>query len=281
MSREISISTAPFAAGIASFTVGFVKLHVHGLVEDAVGAGSGTLVSIGNVRGILTAAHVLEHLPSKGAVGIVEFLGETVHHRKRVIEMADTKKVIIGGEACAPHGPDLGFLRLPHESIGWLTGTNSFYDLKKRRNDAQERKPPAPHFMHAVAGLVQERTKDLPAQRPGERRKRFEAVFSDGDLVASDLKNGFDLVEFAPKKNPDTNPPNSYQGTSGGALWRIFFDIEQDQPRVAGCRLWGVPFYQSPPSDDGSRTLTCHAMSGVYGALMEEIVKTWPEESAG
>jgi hypothetical protein len=52
---------------------------VHNRVEDAIGAGSGTLVSIGKIRGILTAAHVLAHRPDKGEVGIVEYRGQTVH----------------------------------------------------------------------------------------------------------------------------------------------------------------------------------------------------------
>jgi hypothetical protein len=151
--REVKLPTAQFSAAIASFTVGFVKLSVRDRVEHADCAGSGTLVSIGRVRGVLTAAHVLEHLPDKGEVAIVEFLGETIHYRKRVIDMAGAKKIKIGGEACAPDGPDLGFVRLPEESLGWFVGLNSFYNLNKHRNDVVEDKPPAPHFMHVVIGL--------------------------------------------------------------------------------------------------------------------------------
>jgi hypothetical protein len=278
--REINLPTTPFATAIASFTVGLVKLSVHGGIEDAAGSGSGTLVSIGDVRGILTASHVLENLPNRGQVGIVEFLAETVHYRKRVIEMADAKKITIGGEACAPHGPDLGFLRLPRESVGWFTGLNSFYNLKKHRNDATEDNPPTPNFMHAVIGLVEERTKPLPEERPGERRKGFGAVFSDGNIVSTDRKNEFDLIEFSPKRYSDTVLPSDFEGTSGGALWRVFFEIDQDQPKVVGSRLWGVPFHQSGPSNDGSRTITCHAISGVYGALMDLILNEWPQECA-
>src|ERR1700749_4876859 len=100
--REVKLSTAQFSAAVASFTIGFVKLSVRNGVEHGDCAGSGTLVSIGSGRGVLTASHVLENLTDKGQVGIVEFLGETVHFRKRVIEMADAKKISIGGEACGP-----------------------------------------------------------------------------------------------------------------------------------------------------------------------------------
>lgn len=278
--REVKLATAQFSAATASFTVGFVKLSVHNGVEHADCAGSGTLVSIGSVHGVLTAAHVLEHLPDRGQVGIVEFLGEAIHYRKRLIDMAGAKKIKIGGEAEATDGRDLGFLRLPEETLGWFKGLNSFYNLKKHRDDLPEHRPPAPHHMHAVVGLIHERTKDLPADRQGERRAGFEAVFSDGDIVRANRKNEFDLIEFAPKKYPDTNLPGDFEGTSGGALWRIFFDVEQDQAKVIASRLWGVPILQSSPSQKGVRTLTCHAMTGVYGALMDLIAKEWPEETA-
>ncbi|MCG2668992.1 hypothetical protein ACFPFP_18735 [Bradyrhizobium sp. GCM10023182] len=278
--REIKLATAQFGAAIASFMVGFVKLSVSNGVERADCAGSGTLVSVGGVRGILTAAHVLENLPDRGQVGIVDFLGETIHYRKRLIDMAGAKKIKIGGENEAADGRDLGFLRLPQEALGWFGGLNSFYDLKTHRDDLSEVHPPAPHHVHAVVGLINERTKDLPADRPGERRAGFEAVFSDGAIVKTERKNEFDLIEFAPKVYPDTNLPSSFEGTSGGALWRIFFDIDQDQAKVIASRLWGIPFQQSLPSQAGVRTLTCHAITGVYGTLMDLITNEWPEESA-
>jgi hypothetical protein len=112
MERIVTIPTAGVSNAMAAYTIGFVKLEVHNNVEDAIGSGSGTLVSVGNVRGILTAAHVLDNLPDRGTVGIVEYQGESVHYRKRTIEMADTTRILLRGDAFGPDGPDLGFLRL-------------------------------------------------------------------------------------------------------------------------------------------------------------------------
>jgi hypothetical protein len=69
MNQIVTIPTAGIGNAVAPFTIGFVKLKVHDRVEDAVGAGSGTLVTVGKVSGILTAAHVLDNLPSQGEVG--------------------------------------------------------------------------------------------------------------------------------------------------------------------------------------------------------------------
>ncbi len=57
MARTITIPTAGISDAMAAYTIGVAKLEVHDRLEYAIGAGSGTLVSIGKVRGILTAAH--------------------------------------------------------------------------------------------------------------------------------------------------------------------------------------------------------------------------------
>ncbi len=63
MARTITIPTAGVSDAMAAYTIGFAKLEILGCIEDAVCASSGTLVSVGKVRGILTAAHVLAALP--------------------------------------------------------------------------------------------------------------------------------------------------------------------------------------------------------------------------
>jgi hypothetical protein len=61
----------------------------------------------------------------------------------------------------------------------------------------------------------------------------------------------------------------------------IFYELDnQDQPKIVASRLWGVPFWQTFPSSGKPHTLTCHAMSGVYGALIDLIAGEWPKEVA-
>jgi hypothetical protein len=221
---------------------------------------------------------VLAHLPDSGAVGIVEYRGETMHYRKRQIEMADTVKVVLRGDAFGPDGPDIGFLRLAAETVGWFEAIGSFYNLLKHRSDASE-PAPSPNSADAVVGMIDERTKDLPAERAGERRKGFEALFSNGTISAEREVGGYDLMEFAPAEYPDFKLPGDYQGTSGGALWRIYLKLNGGAPAVAATRLWGVPYYQTK-KEDGGHVLICHGMGGVYGVLLNAIIEMWPEETA-
>jgi hypothetical protein len=60
----------------------------------------------------------LLHGSQRGEVGIVEYRGQTMHYRKRTIEMANTTKIALRGDAFGPDGPDLGFLRLSSETVG-------------------------------------------------------------------------------------------------------------------------------------------------------------------
>ena len=63
LQKKAYFSTEDISREISHFTVGFAALSVKDHVEDATSAGSGTLVTIGSVEGILTAAHVVEALP--------------------------------------------------------------------------------------------------------------------------------------------------------------------------------------------------------------------------
>jgi hypothetical protein len=278
MQRIVTIPTAGVSNAMAAYTIGFVKLEVHNNVEDAIGSGSGTLVSVGKVRGILTAAHVLDNLPDRGTVGIVEYRGESIHYRKRTIEMADTTKILLHGDAFGPDGPDLGFLRLAGETVGWFEAIGSFYNLLKHRSDVSQ-PAPSQHSTDAIVGMIDERTKDLPAERPLERRKGFEALFSNGTISAEREVGGYDLFDFAPTDYPDFKLPGDYRGTSGGAVWRIYLQVNGEKPEIAGARLWGVPYYQTKKYG-GGHTLTCHGMGGVYGALLDTVIAKWPEETS-
>ncbi|MEY9463869.1 hypothetical protein ABH973_004282 [Bradyrhizobium ottawaense] len=277
MVRTITIPTAAVSDAMAAHTIGFARLEVRDHIEDAIGAGSGTLVSIGKVHGILTAAHVLTNLPDQGEVGIIEYRGQTLHFRKRTIEMANAAKIVLRGDAYGPDGPDLAFLRLAADTIGWFKALGSFYNLLKHRSDASG-SPPSPAFTDAVVGMIDERTKDLPAERPRERRKGFEALFSNGTVSNERIVDGYDLFDFAPTDYPDFTLPGDYGGTSGGAVWRIYLKVDGEKPDIAGVRLWGMPYYQMK-KEGGGHVLTCHGTGGIYGALVEPIVAKWPEEA--
>jgi hypothetical protein len=103
--EELGYDSLAVAQDIANYTVGFCKLTVRGNEEDAIPAGSGTLVTIGNVSGILTAAHVVEHIRHEGQVGIVRFPNRQGLVQKLKLEMKLTDAISPRQQDFGPTGP--------------------------------------------------------------------------------------------------------------------------------------------------------------------------------
>jgi hypothetical protein len=274
--RVVKIPTADISKEVANFSIGLAKLVVHNRVEDASLAGTGTLVSVGKVDGMLTAAHVLDALPSKGEVGIILFKDSAL--QKHVIDMAHAVPVSIRGQQFDADGPDLGFLRLPQPIVGWLRAISSFYNLTKHRDEALVNTQPTPHHTDAIIGMIDELTKELPVDKPLRRAKAFSAIFCNGMAQNEHNKNGFDLVDLAVTAYPDFPVPESFEGMSGGALWRVFFTEQDNSVKIIAKRLIGVPFHQSTGAD-GGRIITCHGMKGIYTSLLDKIIAQWPDET--
>lgn len=272
--KILTVPTDRISARISNFTIGLARLSLRDRVEDATCAGSGTLVTIGGVDGLLTAAHVIDALPKEGSVGVV--LYQSRFMQKQVIEMGKTQQAVIRGEEFGIDGPDLGFLRLPDENLGWLKATNSFYNLSIRREKALADETPTPHYFDAVVGMIDELTKEVRIDDPKLRAKSFTAILCNGQITTSREKNGLDLLDLTVSAYPDFPLPSSFEGMSGGALWRFFVEEKDKDSVVIESRLIGVPFHQSLGKDH-VRVITCHGARSVYGALVGKIRERWRE----
>lgn len=275
--RIVKISTAELSRQISDFTIGLAKLTVHDRAEDATCAGSATLASVGKIDGLLTAAHVLDALPKTGDVGIILFQNRTM--QKQVIKIEDAElPIIIRAEEFGCNGPDLGFLRLPQTNVSWLKATNSFYNLKKRRDKVLGNESPVPNYVEAVVGMIDVFTKDVLVDDPTRRAKVFSAIFCSGEVRTNRNESGFDLLDVAITPYPDFPLPDNFQGMSGGALWRFYFFEKDNIPSIVEKRLVGVPFHQSA-AEDGTKIITCHGPVGIHSALIDAITTQWPEDA--
>jgi hypothetical protein len=275
--RIVQIPTKEIGEAVSQFTIGLATLSVHDRIEDASCAGSGTLMTIGRLNGLLTAAHVLDALPATGDIGIVRYQAGML--QKQVIKMENTDQVSIFGKEFGLSGPDLAFLRLPRENVGSLAATNIFYNVSKRRDRVLAKQAPARNYVDAIIGMVDQLTTDVAVPDPLRRAKVFSALFCDGRIVSERSENGFDLVDFT-AVDSEFPLPASFQGVGGGGLWRIYFVEDDGIVKVIERELFGVPFYESV-SDSGSMTITCHGPNGIYGTLYEKVASKWPGEVEG
>ncbi len=264
------------ANSVASFSIGFAKLRVIGKQEDATLAGSGALVTVGPIRGILTAAHVLEELPDRGQVGLIRFTTNPVL-QKQSIDMYLTDRLTIGGEHNGADGPDIGFLRLASHQAAALDATNVFFNLSKREESVLADNHPSAKSFAGVCGVIDKWTTEEPAGGSGfDRLKAFRGLFGVGVVAGTRESGGYDLIDFLTTYEENSKAPYSYKGMSGGALWRVYVTTASDgQPSVLDKRIFGVAFHESDLVD-GKRTVWCHGPKSVYGVLVQEIRKKWP-----
>jgi hypothetical protein len=59
LDKYFTLSTEKIGKETAYYSIGFVTVLTTGNIEEATCAGSGTLVTVGSLHGVLTAAHVL------------------------------------------------------------------------------------------------------------------------------------------------------------------------------------------------------------------------------
>jgi len=214
---------------------------------------------------------VLTELPDKGKVGLVRF-ARTSAPQKLTIEMAHCEKLIIKGGQFGPEGPDLGLLKLPTTEVGLLKAVNSFFNLSKRRDSVLVNESRTAGYFDGLLGVIAEWTTDLTPERG--RKKRFKALFGVGRVVKQQHANGYDLLEFEVTYGPGSESPQSFEGMSGGAMWRVYgtLDADRNQLLVSDKRIFGVAFHQSDITLD-RRIITCHGPRSVYGDLIDKVLK--------
>jgi hypothetical protein len=273
---NLTFDCADAARSIANFTVSLLKLHVRDNAEDATAAGSGTLVTIDNVAGILTAAHVIRNLPDQGEIALVRFQGKPAQLQKQTIDTGMAEKLVIASGNDDDSGPDLGFLRLPMVNVQNLRATNSFLNIGIRHG-VELSAHQGSAYVDAVAGVVSEWTRDLVPLRPATRMKGFELLYCGGTVTSKYQSGAFDLCRFRPDFEAGIKPPTSYGGVSGGGLWRTYF-VPDGSNRVIENRLVGVAFYELPEKD-GTLELICHGPCSVYSHAIGKIRQRWPQEA--
>jgi hypothetical protein len=280
--RKFSLPTEQISRATSHFTIGFARLSVVDRVEYAESAGSGTLVTIGGLHGILTAAHVLTNLQDLGKVGIILHGGKPDQFQRQAINLKHVPEpVLLRADAFGQSGPDLGFTTLPREALGWLTAKASFYSLTKRRADVLSNQHPTKSHAEVIVGIVDELTETAPNDDPALRRVLFSTLFGPVRMNALRYLPGRTLNYFKLQGEPDPvfSFPNSFEGVSGGAVWRFYVTEDTDGSiKLADSRLIAVPFFQNHDAE-GNRQIVCHGAYDIYGKLVDQVSARWPNET--
>lgn len=278
LQKPFLLSTEAISKDVSPFSMGFVRLRMEGREQHAECAGSGTFVSVGSVEGILTAAHVVDRLPTSGRVGICLPADRSEQFSRQTIEMELTDSIVFGTAPFGPNGPDLAFLRPAPESVGWLKAKASFFNLSKRRAEILAHQRPSEIESDVLVGLIHELTEELPRDSKTVKQTQFSILFGPSRLVSLKYIDPHALLYYQPSRDFGFKLPQSFEGMSGGGVWRFYIAKKENEVEAIDRRLIGVAFHQLPLRD-GKWEIVCHGQRSVYGALIDKIIERWPEDA--
>jgi hypothetical protein len=244
------------------FTVGFVRRDPP---APAV-LGSGVLLTVGQVSGILTCAHVAEQYRNRSEIGLLRFNRDNIR-QMQTLNLGDTHTVYveenIGDPPWSnPYAFDLAFTGLPADVVATLNATAAFlnWDLTVCKFKAGE--PKYDRHADAVFGLVHECSGE-PERGGGLVTTPMQGVLTPGHVGSAE--NGVRTLECMHYNVPQL--PKSFGGTSGGGLWRIYLADEPDGSyRPLEIRLVGIASFQRDPTH-----IMCQAFERIEQCLVPGI----------
>jgi hypothetical protein len=199
---------------VKQFTIGF------GIAGDRPAAkGSGVLIKDGELHGILTCAHVDSYLRElKRPVGLVR-LNRGLAQQFGVLDMGDVFTYAAGESPWTKEDDDLAFIHLPPQLIGNIAKDCVFLDADKNFTKPEPESDDRPSLIQvcSVFGLVEEFT-GATTRQSGVATTILKGVLTSGVLRELDAKNA--TLECFAQNIPDL--PDSFGGTSGGGLWRVY-----------------------------------------------------------
>lgn len=216
------------------------------LSVDHRSSGSGTLATIHNYYGILTAAHVVDDL-LKAQNGQIAVVCTNQIHRLLIdrehLEITRFDRSLPN----EPHGPDLAFVHLlDSPTISSLKAKKSFYPLSSANCDIFDQIRPKNTSVCCIMGAPEEMALEQGTKGTKSHVLSSTHFATRAQVMEEVVIDGFDYLNVAVIAGRDGFPEN-YQGVSGGGLWHIPLSID---PEVGPSslayerpELIGVAFY--------------------------------------
>ena len=273
--RELA---AEVGRAAADFAVGFTAIKTTDSGNHPVLAGSGTLVRIDDMYGVLTADHVLEYLPVNQDIGIVIPTSPKPVPLPLPFKLSKdaVSRLHVGHGHHTREGPDIGLLLISTHDAGTLGAIKSFYNLSSHCDDILRNPPRRTNGLWVVFGFIDEFTTDHRPDRGFSAIKGFHALAAAVWVKGEHLSGDFDYCEFEVPAHGSEGVPTRFGGLSGSGLWLTKLSRSQDG-RITPQRpvLGGVVFYESI-QDDGRTIITCHSWRSIYARVVESARRKAP-----
>lgn len=205
------------AQDLAHYSVGFLRFESTPRGPDAVLLGSGTLVSIGSIRAVLTAHHVVSILPATGRLGLI--IEPTL--QPHTVDTQGLTYLKIARGAIDSNGPDLGAMVFAPSIAGAIAARKTFYSLELRRDRLLSNPPDLHDGFWFVNGFIEEWTVEERGRDGYSLIKGFYNLSGAGGPEAAAVVGEHDYFTFPVSYGERSVAPKSFAGMSGGGLWQV------------------------------------------------------------
>jgi len=248
---------------LSYFSVGLTK-RVEGAGSTVIG--SGTLVSVGGRRGILTCGHVAEVYKDLAEIGMVHFA--KAGDQKRIVQLGETRTIILESSPEWSEGElDLAFTLLPHSVASSIAAQHLFMNMEINKGKMDVGEPQGAGWTDAMLGLVAEFSAK-PFVDSGQFISPMRGVLHTGNVIAQE--NG--LLTIKPKAYNLDKLPGSFGGMSGAGLWRVHFTESEAGPTILRYTLIGVTSWENKET----KAVACQGWDRIDQALIPAIEKEFP-----
>ncbi len=261
---------------LAHYSMGFLELIPPNRVELR---GSGTLVRVGKLHGILTAAHVWRVVRDLRVVGIYLYPPRKaeVHSITEEVELLDAVTFESGNDDAL--GPDVAFVRLRESKAASIEKHGTFLSLEKDEQRARAGAPDGAIACDVVVGGVEalgQKINEFEGRKLVVQKSLAHAGYAQ---ALDDGRDGFDRLEFTPEPDADFVPPHSYGGMSGGGCFRVYFPRQEDgvEFEPLAFHLLGVAFFETKLEGKADKII-CHGRRSLTDKLIPVVRARWPDE---
>ncbi len=236
--------------------------------------GSGTLITINGIFGILTAGHVIQALEPFETWAYASFNGTGGYSRMHSFSRQDSER--LGDDYENTDGPDIGFIQLPTHVSSLPPDETIFYNITQRYNEAKIKNNNniVDLPIRVVAGVIGE-SSEITDQSNNSTEVKTTMLVATAIIIHKHERNDMDYYTVRVGKTDGLPHSTSYQGVSGGPI----FATKENASSALERMLIGVAFKQSNQDESGNRTILCHGFNSIYHCLCPIITMRYADQS--
>jgi hypothetical protein len=264
---------------------------VIGLFPNGQQLGSGVLIEVDGVSGILTAEHVVFSEQFQQAQGLWTvphiYSADSVKEKTAHFSSANIRRDLLrcfpetarGQNDNAEWGPDLAFIRIPEVTNfeSSLRATRNFYGLAREPVVRLQKALDENYSLLAIVGAPGEMAEDV-SPTPVDKRGIIQfPVFLAPTFEYQIREDGYDFFDVPVDRELGVRVPNFFNGVSGGAVWRLVNLFEQDPPmrelKSTDYVLAGIAFWQDP-KNLRPKFIRAHGPRSLYEKFLPDL-RNW------